>query len=872
MRERARAPRSWRPRPRHADAAGRPGDERGAPRWCVCLASPSVLLLVSVLALASTMAALRSDARWWRRAWWAPDERRTVPALRAAAALPIPAANAPPLRSPAPKLRAAAPPQHAAAPRSDGAPSESELEATYATLMDRAFHHWYKSFGNVPMDFEPHTPFFDLFAPVVPGACAGGELKRVGGDGDGGKFLCVDGALTAPAAGGASGSSGAALAADALVVYSLGSNNQFRFERDVVALCPRCDVHMFDCFATNYQPDGKRGLAQDKYARVFGALSPQQRARVHFHKLCIGTPPRKADPALWRTYRGAMAELGHAAVAVLKIDIEGGEFDVFNDLGMSAPSAARAARTEGVLPRQILLEAHLWSRRDEKRDRKWYNFVRSAYAVGYLPASREDNVACTFCSEFTLVRPSGSGGNGGAAAPAAAASSVAAALAEVPAAAAAAAPPAAARGSAALSGTEWMAQPAWVAEHVALQRAFRASPSTTPRAPLVYRPKANGMGWGNFIHDIAHHVILAAMLKRPFLMSLEEKDPHGALASLLHPGRIDSRLGGLGGDSGGGGGGGGGGGAYGGDGAALLRALRGATAGGTASTPSTPFVQLSCRKTHIKWHALCGGNHDGSLDRPLEELDATPRTILYSEYSGSLILPLRNSRRFRQWVRTHLGASALDAGGRTGGRGTIALAVRAAFWHVFRPSLRLDALVAPWRARLGASYVAMHVRSGNLEGGNAVEAKSHVDWVGRIAECKAGAAGAMSAARWLLLTDDVPLAHAAAAAAATGIVTTVETGDAFTMANGMHVGKMHLSQHEGGAKRAAVATQSWERCLRDWMLIVYAPGAVLLRNTMASAGSYGRRAAFVAGKACGVKKSAALAVDCGGRFFQELCE
>ena len=266
---------------------------------------------------------------------------------------------------------------------------------------------------------------------------------------------------------------------------------------------------MFDCFATNYQPDGKRGLAKEKYARAFGELSPQQRARVHFHKLCIGTAPRKADPALWRTYRGAMAELGHAAVAVLKIDIEGGEFDVFKDLGLLAPAAARAARAEGVLPQQILLEAHLWSRRDEKRDRKWYNFVRSAYAAGYLPVSREDNIACTFCSEFTLVRSSGSGGHGSAtAAPAAPAAPALAAAAPAAAAssaapaggapAAAAAPPAVASGSAApsaaaLSGTAWMAQPGWVSEHVALQRAFRASPSTAPRAPLVYRPKSNGM-------------------------------------------------------------------------------------------------------------------------------------------------------------------------------------------------------------------------------------------------------------------------------------------------------------------------------------------------------------------------------------------
>ena len=200
------------------------------------------------------MATLRSDARWWRRAWWAPEERRTVLALRAAAAPPIAASGALPLLPPPQQLRAAAPPLHAATPRSGGAPSASELKATYATLIDRAFNHWYKSFGNVPMDFEPHTPFFDLFAPVVPSACVSGQLKRVGGDGDGGKFMCVDGALTSPTSGAASG---AAKAADTIVVYSLGSNNQFRFERDVVALCPRCDVHMFDCFATNYQPDGK---------------------------------------------------------------------------------------------------------------------------------------------------------------------------------------------------------------------------------------------------------------------------------------------------------------------------------------------------------------------------------------------------------------------------------------------------------------------------------------------------------------------------------------------------------------------------------------------------------------------------------------
>ena len=73
---------------------------------------------------------------------------------------------------------------------------------------------------------------------------------------------------------------------------------------------------------------------------------------------------------------------------------------------------------------------------------------------------------------------------------------------------------------------------------------------------------------------------------------------------------------------------------------------------------------------------------------------------------------------------------------------------------------------------------------------------------------------------------------------------------------------------------------SWERCIRDWMLIAEAPGAVLLRNTMASAGTYGRRAAFAAGKVCvgrslgvqtGGLRSATQLLSCGEAFFKEQC-
>ena len=856
------------PSPRRSLTEGR---GRPASRCCAtaCCISRGSLLVWSLLALATTVLAIACDARWWRRSWWEQQHRHDLAApLRSAQ----PAAYRTPPPPPPPRLQAqaqarththaqpqplatavaTAPSGGSVAPAST---SPAALEQSYARLLKTAFHGWYKSFGNVPMDFSPHTPFFGLFAPIDPRAC-GGALTRIGGDGDGGKFVCVDATLRATTP------------PRELIVYSLGSNNQFRFEREIVLICPRCHVHMFDCFATGYQPAGKQKLATDKFSRAFGDLTPAQRARVHFHTLCIGPTPRKADPALWRSYSGIMSELKHTSVDMLKIDIEGGEFAVFKDLGLASPRDAKIALAKGVLPRQILLEAHLWSRRDEKRDHKWYDFVRSAYAAGYLPASREDNPACTFCSEFTLIRGSGSGSvSGGAAALAAAAAAPRALTPLAPPGppvrtlAGAALAARAATGGVPLSDTAWMARPAWVASHIALQEEFRRAPAKAPRAPLVYRPKLHGMGWGNLLHDIAHHVILAAMLKRPFLMSLDVKDPHGVIETLLAPGRIDWRMSGEG--------------SLGGmqfsNAKTLLRTLSG-------SVDSTAHVQLSCRPTHTKWHDLCGGNsHDGTLDRPLTELDAMPHTVIYSEFSGSIILPLRNSKRFRRWVKENLGTLALDAGGRTGGRGTIALAVRAAFWHLFTPAPRLTELLTPWRAKLGPQYVALHVRSGNMEDGS-VGTHPHGDWVARIEACRAASSASHRTVPWLLLTDDVPLAHAAASSNV--LVSTVEAGDGFNMANGMHVGKMHLSLHFSAMKKREVAVMSWERCIRDWMLIAEAPGAVLLRNTMASAGTYGRRAAFAAGKVCvgrslGVKtgglRSATQLLSCGEAFFKEQC-
>ena len=103
---------------------------------------------------------------------------------------------------------------------------------------------------------------------------------------------------------------------------------------------------------------------------------------------------------------------------------------------------------------------------------------------------------------------------------------------------------------------------------------------------------------------------------------------------------------------------------------------------------------------------------------PAVSTPAALRYVLYSEYSASFIMPLRNAVLFKGWVADHLGTHrSLD---------TIALSVRGAFPHLFRPSPALNAAIAPVRAELAAArggavaeggedgrspaYVAVHIR------------------------------------------------------------------------------------------------------------------------------------------------------------------
>jgi len=154
--------------------------------------------------------------------------------------------------------------------------------------------------------------------------CTMGE-DRVGDIGDGGKWICGMTNL---------------LQVDDCVVYSLGSNGKHDFEDDILKYTP-CEVHVFD---------------MDDFSYVFFGT------RARFHKSKIGDGTKGTD-----SIDGWMRKLGHDHIDVLKIDIEGSEYDAFESLSKMTPQPWIG---------QILIEVHLfhtnWTNIDQKAR---YNYI-----------------------------------------------------------------------------------------------------------------------------------------------------------------------------------------------------------------------------------------------------------------------------------------------------------------------------------------------------------------------------------------------------------------------------------------------------------------------------------------------------------------
>lgn len=131
--------------------------------------------------------------------------------------------------------------------------------------------------------------------------------ERIGRRGDGGKWVCDVVNLQN---------------FNPCVIYSFGSNGEISFESDLINRLPHCDIHIFD---HTLEP----------------SISNTIPSNLHFHKIGLGVGQNKLP------LEDILKLLNHTHrhLEILKIDIEGGEYDI-------------KINHTSIWIRQILIEIH----------------------------------------------------------------------------------------------------------------------------------------------------------------------------------------------------------------------------------------------------------------------------------------------------------------------------------------------------------------------------------------------------------------------------------------------------------------------------------------------------------------------------------
>jgi hypothetical protein len=127
-------------------------------------------------------------------------------------------------------------------------------------------------------------------------------------------------------------------------------------------------------------------------------------ARHTFHRICIGNSPGSEDQK-FETFNSITRRLGHHKIALLKIDIEGWEFQAMGDLRET---------TQG-LPEQIAIELHfagggqlanhlpaVAARNQMQMSLLFMHMANLGYGIVSREDNPIDNIGC--CSEYTFLR------------------------------------------------------------------------------------------------------------------------------------------------------------------------------------------------------------------------------------------------------------------------------------------------------------------------------------------------------------------------------------------------------------------------------------------------------------------------------------
>lgn len=200
------------------------------------------------------------------------------------------------------------------------------------------------------------------------------DMERVGKLGDGGKVVCGMTRYEKECPGPSSNSN----KAKELIVYSFGVNDDSSFE---AAMLERTNARIwgYDYSVDSWGPE----------------VLPHQHSRAKFAKMAIGKKTDlKADPPM-STIHDLMKANGHTYIDLVKMDIEGAEFDAL----LSWVESVTAETSPGVnatLPfGQLLIELHFFQEPPgftiPKDLRSWTRWLATIESMGLRPMNNEDN-------------------------------------------------------------------------------------------------------------------------------------------------------------------------------------------------------------------------------------------------------------------------------------------------------------------------------------------------------------------------------------------------------------------------------------------------------------------------------------------------
>ncbi len=201
-----------------------------------------------------------------------------------------------------------------------------------------------------PFDSSSAVYLWDYFLPSID--CP--YKQRIGRMGDGGKWTCLMPELETK---------------EDCVVYSFGVNYEVSFEVEI-AKRTKCQIYAFD-----YTVSGVPEIAQNN-------------PKIHFYRWGLGAKDETLYGYPFKTLPSIMKTLGHTHIDILKVDIEGSEWQVFEQ--MNTP----------VLADQLLIELHL-----DKVEDVFKFFEKIEQGEGFIPFMNEINLYPIVASRFLNVNP-----------------------------------------------------------------------------------------------------------------------------------------------------------------------------------------------------------------------------------------------------------------------------------------------------------------------------------------------------------------------------------------------------------------------------------------------------------------------------------